>query len=149
MARSTASFRSSSTHSPPTVATCHSELLSAKCRPIGDHHGESTATDDGAAGSLTGPPRSGATPFTAPVIPAPALISRRASVPSCGCARVDPGSAGLVPVRCGPVRSKNYAKDVLSGDWRRPREGRVPGGAAGAGRGAGGPAGGGGGAGVA
>jgi hypothetical protein len=24
------------------------------------------------------------------------------------------------------VRSKNYAKDVLSGDWRRPRKGQIP-----------------------
>jgi hypothetical protein len=48
------------------------------------------------------------------------------SVPSWAPARVDPGSGGLVPVRCGPVRSKNYAKDVLSGDWRRPRKGQIP-----------------------
>ena len=24
------------------------------------------------------------------------------------------------------VRSKKYAKDVLAGDWRRPRKGRIP-----------------------
>lgn len=27
---------------------------------------------------------------------------------------------------CGSVRSKNYGNDVLAGDWRRPRKGRIP-----------------------
>jgi len=27
---------------------------------------------------------------------------------------------------CGPVRSKDYGNDVLAGDWRRPRKGRIP-----------------------
>ncbi len=27
---------------------------------------------------------------------------------------------------CGPVRSRDYGNDVLAGDWRRPRKGRIP-----------------------